>query len=183
MGHYDDDAPYVVIERNDGGVGTFLVGLAIGAGLAVLFAPQSGRETRRRIRTGAERAGHAAVGLAQDVTDSVADTFQDARQRVEERIDSARHAIEVKRRQVTRAMEAGRVAAQEARDELERRLAETKAAYQAGAEVARHPRAVTASRAPRAVTREAGATEGATGATTAGNAAGVSDVGEGGVEL
>jgi hypothetical protein len=34
-------------------------------------------------------------------------------------------------------MEAGRAAAQQARDELERRIAETKAAYNAGAEVAR----------------------------------------------
>jgi hypothetical protein len=34
-------------------------------------------------------------------------------------------------------MEAGRAAAQQARDDLERRIAETKAAYRAGAEVAR----------------------------------------------
>jgi hypothetical protein len=42
-----------------------------------------------------------------------------------------------KKEQVHRAMEAGRAAAQEARDELERRIAETKAAYKAGAAVAR----------------------------------------------
>jgi len=34
-------------------------------------------------------------------------------------------------------MEAGRAAAQQARDELERRIAETKAAYNAGVDVAR----------------------------------------------
>jgi hypothetical protein len=38
---------------------------------------------------------------------------------------------------VSRAMEAGRAAAQQARDELERRIAETKAAYNAGVDVAR----------------------------------------------
>ncbi|NUO94851.1 MAG: hypothetical protein HOQ14_10230, partial [Gemmatimonadaceae bacterium] len=48
-----------------------------------------------------------------------------------------RSAIETKRAQVARAMEAGREAAQQARGDLERRLAETKAAYNAGAEVAR----------------------------------------------
>ena len=52
-------------------------------------------------------------------------------------IDTARQAIDLKKRQVSRAMEAGRAAAQEARDELERRIAETKAAYNAGVDVAR----------------------------------------------
>jgi hypothetical protein len=61
----------------------------------------------------------------------VVDTFQDARRRVEDRIDTARQAIEVKKEQVQRAMEAGRAAAQQAREELERRIAETKASYQA----------------------------------------------------
>ena len=56
---------------------------------------------------------------------------------MEEQIESARRAIEVKKAQVARAMEAGREAAQQARGDLERRLAETKAAYNAGADVAR----------------------------------------------
>jgi hypothetical protein len=42
-----------------------------------------------------------------------------------------------KKEQVSRAMEAGREAAHQARTDLERRLAETKAAYNAGADVAR----------------------------------------------
>ena len=68
------------------------------------------------------------------------DTFQDARRKVEEQIDSARDAIEAKRDQVRRAMDAGRVAAADARMDLDTRLAETKAAYQAGADVARESR-------------------------------------------
>jgi hypothetical protein len=67
----------------------------------------------------------------------VADTFETARTRVEQQIDSARSALEIKRQQVSRAMEAGREAAQQAREDLEQRLAETKAAYNAGADVAR----------------------------------------------
>jgi gas vesicle protein len=176
MRHYDaDDEPYVVIERHEGSIGSFLAGLAIGAGIAVLFAPRSGRETRRRIRSEAERASQAAVGMAQDVTDSVVGTFNDARSRVEERIDSARHAVEMKKQQVARAMEAGRAAAQQARDELERRLAETKAAYQAGAEVVRAPRTT-----PVRTRSARPPLERATGGSAS---AGVSDVGEGGVEL
>jgi hypothetical protein len=54
----------------------------------------------------------------------------------------------MRKQQVTRAVQAGRAAAQDARGELERRIAETKAAYQAGADVARssrNPRPATAS--------------------------------------
>lgn len=176
MRHIDEDDPYVVIEKHEGSVSSFLLGLAIGAGLAVLFAPHSGRETRRRIRSNAERAGQAAVDIAQDVSGQVVDTFQDARARVEERIDHARETIEMKRRQVQRAMEAGREAAQQARSELERRLAETKAAYQAGAETAVAPRP------PRAGTTSRPAV-GTVVSRRDPSAAGVSDAGEGAGEL
>ena len=137
---FDDDEPYVIIERRSGGMGSFLAGLAVGAGLALLFAPQSGDETRRQITRSARRVRNAAVDAVGDVRGRVQETFEAARQRVEEKIDEARGAIEMKREQVQRAMDAGRAAAQQARDDLERRLAETKAAYQAGADVARSTR-------------------------------------------
>src|SRR5690242_13684506 len=127
---FDDEEPYVVIEKQSGTLSSFFVGLAIGAGIALLFAPQSGVRTRRGLQRRARRAQRAARQVANDVADTVADTFQDARRRVEEKIDTARQAIEVKKEQVHRAMEAGRAAAQQAREELERRIAETKASYQ-----------------------------------------------------
>ena len=136
---YDDDQPYVVIERRSdgGGVGSFLLGIALGAGVALLLAPRSGEETRRDIKRRARRVRRAAENVASEVTDTVVDTFQEARRRVEDQIDSALHVVDVKREQMHRAMEAGRAAAREARDELEQRIAESKAAYRAGAAVAR----------------------------------------------
>ena len=134
---FDDDQPYVVIERHSESVAPFLIGLALGAGAALLLAPRSGEATRRDIRRRALRVRRAAENVATEVTDTVVDTFQDARRRVEDQIDSARHVIDIKRQQVQRAMEAGRAAAQEARDELEQRIAESKAAYGAGVSVAR----------------------------------------------
>lgn len=139
--HDWDDDPYVVIERESGGFSTFLIGLAVGAGLALLFAPQSGAETRRGIARTARRARAAATDAVGDVTERVTDTFESARQRVEEKIEEARDAIETKRSQVQQAVDAGREAARQARNDLERRLAETKAAYSAGAQVARDARA------------------------------------------
>jgi gas vesicle protein len=138
MRHYEhDEEPYILIEKHSSGVGDFILGALIGAGVALLFAPKSGRETRREIKRGARKAQQKVRTVAEEVTDQVVDTFEGARARVEEQIESARSAIVAKKEQVGRAMEAGRDAAQQARTDLERRLAETKAAYNAGADVAR----------------------------------------------
>ena len=125
----DDDGPFVVIEKSEPGVGTFVTGLLIGAGLALLFAPRTGVETRRQLQKSAKRVGDQAQDLVSDVTGSVSQTIKSAKEKVEERIDSTRSAVDLKRRQVTNAVDAGRAAAQQARVELEQRIAETKAAY------------------------------------------------------
>jgi gas vesicle protein len=145
MRHQDHDEPYIVIEKHNGGVGDFLLGALIGAGVALLFAPRSGRETRADISRRARAAQDRVRDVATGVSDQVVDTFETARSRIEEQIESARTAIVTKKEQVTRAMEAGREAAQQARTDLERRLAETKAAYNAGADVARSGRSVPVS--------------------------------------
>lgn len=125
----DDEGPYVVIERRESSVGSLVLGLAIGAGIALLFAPRTGEETRRDLQRRARRVGDQAQDLVSEVSDSVTQRIHQARSTVEDRIDSARQAMEIKRRQVTNAVGAGRAAAQQARVELEQRIAETKAAY------------------------------------------------------
>jgi gas vesicle protein len=132
-----DDEPMVVIEKHSGSVGSFLVGLAFGAGFALLFAPQPGVETRRQIGRRARDARDKAFDAADDVTNRVTGEIGRAREAVTDRVDRARQAVDLKRQQVQRAIDAGRSAAYEAREDLERRIAETKAAYQAGARVAR----------------------------------------------
>src|SRR3954470_5410510 len=130
---YDEDPyverPYVVVERDRGGVGPLFFGLALGAGLALLLAPQSGEETRRSIARRARRAQQAAQDFVEDVSGTVADKFNDVRSTVEERIEATLDAVDTKKRQVTNAFEAGRQAARQSRGELEHRIAERKAAY------------------------------------------------------
>ncbi|HEX2600890.1 MAG TPA: YtxH domain-containing protein [Gemmatimonadaceae bacterium] len=121
--------PYVIVERRDAGVGALLIGLALGAGAALLFAPQSGEETRRGIARRARRAQEAAVDFVGDVSGTVADKFNEVRATVEERIEATLDAVDDKKRRVTNAYHAGRAAARDARGELEQRIAETKAAY------------------------------------------------------
>jgi gas vesicle protein len=131
---YDDDEPYlrepyVIVERNQPGVGSFLIGLALGAGVALLLAPQTGEETRRGLARRARRAQDAAKDFVEDVSGTVADKFQEVRATVEERIEATLDAVDDKKRRVSNAFHAGRAAAREARGELEQRIAESKAAY------------------------------------------------------
>jgi len=132
---YDDDPyaerPYVIVERSDAGsgIGPLLLGLALGAGVALLFAPQSGEETRRAVARRARRAQDAAQDFVEDVSGTVAQKFNQVRSSVEERIDATFEAVDAKKRQVSNAVEAGRAAARQTRGELEHRIAERKAAY------------------------------------------------------
>jgi gas vesicle protein len=59
---------------------SFLLGLGIGVGLGVLFAPMSGEQTRGNL---AQRAG--------DLADSARDTFEQGRDRVQKGIGAIRN--------------------------------------------------------------------------------------------
>jgi gas vesicle protein len=133
----DNDEPRVIVEKRSAGIGMLLIGLAVGAGVALLFAPQSGAETRRRLARGARRIRRVAEDAADDVSTEVKEKIDSARERVSEHVDTARELLTAKRGTVSRAMQAGRAAAAQAREDLETRLAQTKAAYEAGARVAR----------------------------------------------
>jgi len=139
-----DDDPYVVIEKKGGSIAPFLVGLAVGAGLALLFAPQSGAETRRFIRRRARRAAETMRATAEDLGDSVRDKVDHVKHRVEDTIDHAREAVAREKRHAKDSIRTGRDAARAAREELESRLAETKAGARATADALRSARRTTA---------------------------------------
>ncbi len=122
-----DEAPYIVIEREKGGgVGPFILGALVGAGLALLLAPQSGEETQEEIKARARKLKKAAQDRAREVQHNVEDRLNAVRENVQARVESVREAVD-----------SGRQAALEARDELERKLERSKAAYRAGMEAAR----------------------------------------------
>lgn len=124
-----DDEPYLIVENRAGSsIAPLLIGLALGAGIALLMAPQSGDETRRDIAEKIRRAKDAARDAVGELGDVIGDTVEQAREKVEDGFESARDAVDVRRRRVSVAVEAGRAAARQAREELEYRLAESKAA-------------------------------------------------------
>jgi gas vesicle protein len=122
-----DDGPYYVIERESGGgVGPFLLGAILGAGVALLFAPRSGEETQRDLK---ERAGK--------LRDAAEERVREAQAQIEERLDQARAELMERVDAVREAVDSGRDAAREARGELEEKLERSKSAYRAGVDAAR----------------------------------------------
>ncbi|GEM_PF-631624 len=124
MARYDADEvePYVIIEERSSDVGAFLLGAAVGAGLALLLAPRSGTETRHAIGRRVREAQDAARSAAGGVADRVTDTFADARDELERRIESARAAVTARTRQLADAVNIGRAAARDARTDIRSRL-------------------------------------------------------------
>jgi gas vesicle protein len=121
-----DELPYIVIERRSGSAGAFIWGALLGAGVALLLAPRSGRETRDEIRAGALRIRDRAEDAVRNVTDSVNETIGGVRGEVHGRMEAAREAFE-----------AGRRAARETRQEMEVRLREVRAGVRGGVDAAR----------------------------------------------
>ncbi|MFQ6047299.1 MAG: YtxH domain-containing protein [Gemmatimonadales bacterium] len=126
MRNVRDDAPVVVVERSSGGVGAFLFGLLAGAGLALLLAPQSGEETRRKLRQRGKELKEVAEGKVEEWQERLESGYGEARTRVEEGLESAKRAVSDTRRGAKEALDAGRAAVHSARDELDRRLSESR---------------------------------------------------------
>lgn len=78
---------------------SFLLGGMVGAGLALLMAPQSGQETRRRIKE-----------LAEDVKSKSSEYVSHTKERVASSIEKGKDIIEEKKTAISAAIEAGKEA-------------------------------------------------------------------------
>jgi gas vesicle protein len=85
----------------------FLLGGVVGAGLALLFAPLSGRETRERIKDLVEEVKEKADGAVEEIRDKVKET-----------LDLGKKALEEKKSMVSAAFEAGKEAMGKEREKL-----------------------------------------------------------------
>jgi len=85
----------------------FILGGALGACLAVLFAPESGRRTRERLRD-----------LAADVRDKTIDLSEEFRDKAEDVVERGREVFEEKKSILSAAVQAGKEAVQRERDRL-----------------------------------------------------------------
>jgi gas vesicle protein len=65
----------------------FLVGAALGASVALLYAPQSGRDTRRLIAKKTEQGREAIMDSSKEVLDRGKDLFDRGRELADEAAD------------------------------------------------------------------------------------------------
>ncbi|WP_455378945.1 YtxH domain-containing protein [Petrachloros mirabilis] len=86
----------------------FLTGAALGAVVAILLTPQSGRESREQLRRYARRAEEGLHDIAGE-----------AGERFEEVVDRGREFIESKKTMLREAFEAGREAMKRERDRMQ----------------------------------------------------------------
>lgn len=122
-----EDAPLVVIERDGGSnTGAFLLGAVVGAGLALLFAPRSGKETQEQLKARAREFRDVAQERVRVAQEGLEERLGRAGEQVREQIESVRGAVD-----------AGRRAAVDARAELQDRIETSKAAYRAASDAAR----------------------------------------------
>lgn len=96
-------------DRHDGSPVAFLFGAVVGAGLALLLAPQTGKETRELLKEkGEEFAKRAKEGLG------------DSRERADDFVQKGREFVETQSERLISAFEAGKEAM---REEFARRKA------------------------------------------------------------
>jgi gas vesicle protein len=80
-------------ERNDNvmaGALLLVAGAILGAGAALLFAPQSGRQTRRDIARYARKTGRKLEGAAGEVAESVAGMADAVEEKAEEILEKGK---------------------------------------------------------------------------------------------
>ncbi len=129
----NDDREVVFVEREDGGSSLrwLLVGAVLGAGLAMLFAPRSGKELRRDLKGGVRRLRQ----VANDAIDEIKDEFGDEERSARAMADSGAAYDDEDEDGDEDGEEAGEAEPEReerphlraAREELERRLAAARA--------------------------------------------------------
>ena len=83
---------------------SFVAGAAIGAGLALLYTPKSGREMRENI-----------LDLTEDAVDKIKEYAKEAQEKIKTAIDEGKETIVEKKSVLASAIEAGREAMQKER--------------------------------------------------------------------
>jgi len=112
-------------ERTDNVMtGALLVvaGAILGAGAALLVAPQSGRETRRDISRYARKAGRKVEGVAGDVAECVADMADAVEEKAEELLEKGKDLSRESRDAVLTALSEGQERLGRQRDRLAKLL-------------------------------------------------------------
>jgi gas vesicle protein len=90
---------------NKSNAAALIMGAFLGAGIALLFAPQSGRKTRRDICRFAERFGNKAEAARLELQRSIENIIEDAEERLRDGLAGGMEWTDNKIADLQRAME------------------------------------------------------------------------------
>ncbi|MBV9265839.1 MAG: YtxH domain-containing protein [Acidobacteriaceae bacterium] len=94
------------MERNDTGTGLlwFAGGVVLGAAVALLIAPESGEDTRRRLRKQAERGRKALSNSSQEIVDRGRELYERGREIAEEAADMFERGRQIAEKRINDAI-------------------------------------------------------------------------------
>ena len=88
-------------------VAAFLIGGLVGAGIALLTAPRSGKETREKIKE-----------LTEDAKEKIKSVAEDARHRIQDTVRHGKDVVHEKKSFIVGAVEAGKKAMEEEKQRM-----------------------------------------------------------------
>ena len=87
--------------------GAILIGGLIGAAIALLYAPKSGRKTRKDIIRAARRAKNSTVDLIEDTIDNVDDFMNDLKEKAIDIADQGKDLPDKAKKEIMATLEQG----------------------------------------------------------------------------
>jgi len=102
--------------------GAILIGGLIGAAIALLYAPKSGRETRKDIARAARRANNSTVDLIEDTIDDVNDFVNDLREKAADIVDQGVDLSDKAKKEIIATLEQGQKAIEKQRQKVSEAL-------------------------------------------------------------
>ncbi|RJR16313.1 MAG: YtxH domain-containing protein [Nitrospiraceae bacterium] len=85
--------------------GAFIIGGLIGAGISLLYAPQSGKRTRRDISRFARHVSHEAIDTIEDAADALQDMVDAVSDRMSDITISKKEITEGAKKKIVRTLE------------------------------------------------------------------------------
>ncbi|MCX5718365.1 MAG: YtxH domain-containing protein [Nitrospirae bacterium] len=99
-------------------IGAFLIGGAIGAFVALLYAPQSGRETRKDISRTTKRIKRDTVHLVEETVESIDDFMSDMKDKATAIIDQGKELSDNAKKEIVRTLEHGQKAIEKQKNRI-----------------------------------------------------------------
>jgi len=96
----------------------FVLGGVVGAGIALLTAPQSGRETREKIRELADDTRKKTVEYAGQAKDAASSYAGQAKDKVTSAYEQSKHYVDEKKTLISTAIDAGKEAYAKEKEKL-----------------------------------------------------------------